>query len=251
VSQVKERARALRCRCLALSIIQPGVRYGWVVVDIPVPPLADFDTAQRFHRLVLLHVALLRQRGDPVGMHQFLLGQVLGLHEPVQGSPARCAECGQPCPCRTVLLAAVLTRLPVPWTPVTLAKALSAARLLPDYEPDTDVFTAGRLEWGDRTQADPWYCADLDARSGSWVVRTFERGSLWRTEQLAGDQDLCRLLIDQSMQNVFPYGWVKDIASMAVVAAGAPDALDWWQVHARLPYLDSWRADGAWTTDPR
>ena len=221
------------------------------MIDIPVPPLADFDAAQRFHRLVLLHVAVLKQRGDPVGMHQFLLVQVLGLHEPVQGSSARCAECGQPCPCRTVLLAALLARLPVAWTPVTLAQALSAARLLPDGGPDTDLITARRLEWGDRSQADPWYCADLDARSGSWVVRTYERGGLQRTARLAGDQDLCLFLIDQSMRHVFPYGWVKDIATMALVAAGAPDALEWWQVHARLPYLDSWRADGAWTTDPR
>src|SRR5215469_8483958 len=124
----------------------------------------------------LLHVAVLKQRADPGGMHQFLLGQVLGLHRPIQGAAPQCAECGQPSPCRTVLLAALLTRLPVAWTPVTLALAMSAARLLPDGGPDTDVITARRLEWGDRSQADPWYCADFAARSGSWVVRTYERG---------------------------------------------------------------------------
>ena len=84
---------------------------------VPVPPFGDFATAKRFHHLLLLHIARLKQRGDPVGLHQFLLGQAIGLHGPGSGGQGECAECRQPGPCRTALLIALLTRLPVPWTP--------------------------------------------------------------------------------------------------------------------------------------
>jgi hypothetical protein len=86
------------------------------VTEIPVTPLADAESAQRFHRMLMLHVARLKYRGDPVGLHQFLLGQALRLHLPERSGAAQCADCGQHFPCRTMLLTALLTRLPVEWT---------------------------------------------------------------------------------------------------------------------------------------
>jgi hypothetical protein len=63
-----------------------------------VPPLADVESAQRFHRMLMLHVARLKHRGDPVGLHQFLLGQALSLHLPEREGTAQCSECGQRSP---------------------------------------------------------------------------------------------------------------------------------------------------------
>jgi hypothetical protein len=77
-------------------------------------------------------------------------GQALGLHEPSQRGDGACAECGQPSPHHTVLHVAILARFPVPWTPLTLAGALSTARLWPSIGPEHDLITAGRMEWETR-----------------------------------------------------------------------------------------------------
>ncbi len=106
---------------------------------IPVPPLADLESARLFHRVLLLHVARLKCRGDPVGFDQFLLGQALGLHIPAKERELGCAECGRPYPCRMILLIALLTRLPVSWAPMSLARALSATALWPSGETDRDI----------------------------------------------------------------------------------------------------------------
>jgi hypothetical protein len=116
-----------------------------------VAPLKDAESAHRFHRMLMLHVAMLKHRGNPVGLHQFLLGQALGLHMPERSGAAQCADCGQRFPCRTILLTALLARLPVRWTPVSLGRALSTAKLWPSQNPDHDVIDEGRLEYGDRT----------------------------------------------------------------------------------------------------
>jgi len=86
------------------------------VTQVPVLPLADAESAMRFHRMLTLHVARLKHRAEPVGLHQFLLGQVLGLHHPEREGAAQCADCGQRYPCGTTLLTALLARLPVRWT---------------------------------------------------------------------------------------------------------------------------------------
>lgn len=45
------------------------------MIEVPVPPFADFAAAQQFHRLVLLHLRELKLPGEPVGLHQFLLAE--------------------------------------------------------------------------------------------------------------------------------------------------------------------------------
>ena len=42
----------------------------------------------------MLHVARLKGRREPVGFHQFVLGQALSLHLPAGPGEPRCAECG-------------------------------------------------------------------------------------------------------------------------------------------------------------
>ena len=125
----------------------------------------------------MLHVARLKYRGDPVGLHQFLLGQALGLHMPERAGAAQCAECGQRFPCRTTLLTALLTRLPVQWTRTSLGRALSTAKLWPSQSADHDVNQDSRLEYRNRLQVDPWYREERNPRTGQWLVRNWERGS--------------------------------------------------------------------------
>ena len=217
-----------------------------VVTAIPVPPLADLELAQLFQRLLQLHVARLKHPGDPVGFEQFLLGQALCLHEPVEERELRCTECGNHYPCRTVLLIALLTRLPVPWTPTSLARALSVSALWPSRERDRDVVEDGRLEYGDRLQVDPWYRAERNSQTGRWLVRTYERGSVQASQHIDNDQDLCDFLIDQTLRLTYPYGWQTDTTWNAELDIAAARALRWWSAHRSLPYLESHRADGAW-----
>jgi hypothetical protein len=104
--------------------------------------LADAESALHFHGMLMLHVARLKHRGDPVGLHQFLLGQTLALHRPEREGSAQCADCGQSFPCRTTLLTALLTRLPVQWTPASLGRALSTGKLWPSRGTDHEVIGA-------------------------------------------------------------------------------------------------------------
>jgi hypothetical protein len=216
-----------------------------------VPPLADVESAQRFHRMLMLHVARLKYRGDPVGLHQFLLGQALGLHMPEREGAAQCADCRQRFPCRTTLLTALLTRLPVQWTPASLGRALSTAKLWPSQSPDHDVIQDNRLEYGDRLQVDPWYRAERNPRTGRWLVRNYERGSLQRSQHFDDDQQLCEFLVTQVVLLAFPYSWTTDQSWGELLDAGAVSAQEWWSSYGNLPYLKSYRPEGAWESDPR
>jgi hypothetical protein len=215
-----------------------------------VPPLADVESAQRFHQMLMLHVARLKHRGDPVGLHQFLLGQALGLHLPERGA-AQCSDCGQRFPCRTILLTALLTRLPVQWTPASLGRALSTAKLWPSQSADHEIIQDSRLEYGDRLQVDPGYRAERNPRTGRWLVRTYERGSLQRSQHFDDDQQLCDFLVTQVVLLAFPYGWKTDETWTDLLDTGAASALQWWSGYGALPYLESFRPEGVWEPGPR
>lgn len=204
--------------------------------------------ARLFHRVLMLHVARLKRPGDAVGLHQFLLGQALTLHAPKGPHDLLCEECGRHYPCRTILLLALLTRLPVPWTPASLGRALSAANLSPSRGTDDDLVEDGRLEYGDRTQVDPWYRAERNPRTGRWLVRTYDRGGLRATQHMDDDQQLCEFLIEQTLRLAYPYGWKTDKTWNAQLDAGAARALRWWSVRCTLPYLESHRSDGVGTS---
>lgn len=222
------------------------------MTQIPVPPLVDAESAQRFHRILMLHVARLKSRGDPVGLHQFLLGQALGPHLPErEGGGLGCAECEQHFPCRTTLLTALLTRLPVPWAPASLGRALSTTKLWPSQSADHEVVEDGRLEYGDRTQVDPWFSAERNPRTGRWLVRTYERGSLQRSQHFDDDQQLCDFLVTQVVLLAFPYGWKTDETWNQLLDTGAISTRQWWWAHGNLPCLESYRPEGAWEPDPQ
>lgn len=199
----------------------------------------------------MLHVARLKYRGDPVGLHQFLLGQALGLHMPEREGAAKCADCRQSFPCRTTLLTAFLTRLPVPWTPASLGRVLSTARLWPSRSADHDVIQDSRLEYGDRQQVDPWYRVERSPRTGGWLVCTYERGSLQRSQHLDDDQQLCDFLVTQVVLLAFPYGWKTDETWGQLLDLGAVSTRQWWSAYGNLPYLESYRPEGAWERDPQ
>jgi hypothetical protein len=204
------------------------------------------ELARLFNRLLMLYVAWLKRRGDPVGFHQFLLGQALSLHTPVDHGELRCAECAQPYPCRTTLLIALIARLPVPWTPTSLGHELSVTNLWPSQGPDHDLVEEGTLEYGDRAQVEPWYRAERNPRTGRWLVRTYERGSLQATRHIDEDQDLCDFLIEQALRLIYPYGCKTDSICDAELDAAATRALDWRSARRSRPYLESHRSDGAW-----
>ena len=152
------------------------------------------------------------------------------------------------CPCRTILLLALLTRLPAPWTPASLGRALSATNLWPGRGTDDDLVEDGRLEYGDRTQVDPCYRAERNPGTGRWLVRIYERGGLRATQHMDDDQQLCEFLIEQTLRLAYPYGWKTDATWSAQLDAGAARALRWWSVRCTLPYLESHRSDGVGTS---
>ena len=145
-----------------------------------------------------------------------------------------------------MLLVALLTRLPVPWTPLSLGLALSTANLWPSRGTDHDLVEDGRLEFGDRSQVDPWYRAERHPGTGRWVVRTYERGGLQATRRVGDDQDLCEFLIEQTLRLAYPYGWKTDDTWNAGLDVGAARAFRWWSARRTLPYVESHRSDGAW-----
>jgi hypothetical protein len=198
--------------------------------------------------MLLLYLSRLKDRGEPVGLHQFLLGQVLGLHEP-RGDGGTCSDCGQVSPCRSVLLVALLARFPVPWTPASLARALSSSRLWESAGSDHDIISSQALEWGDPVQVDPRFRAERSQKNGQWTIRTHERGGLQQTQHLADDAALCEYLLTHVLRHVFPYGWQVDQTWVGTGDTGALAARRWWASHRQMPYLDAHRPDGAWQPD--
>jgi hypothetical protein len=237
------------------------------VTDIPVPPFADFDAADQFHRLLLLYLRELKQPGDPVALHQFLLGQALYWHAPRGGAACAqcqppshtyacqnagnqpggggvCAQCGPPYPCRTLLTAAAVARFPVPWTPVSLARAMKSVGFLSLGDGQTDdPITPTQLRWGGDGWVDPRLTATRDQHTGSWVVRSQERSST-QTERFADDSAFCDHLLDQALAMAFPYAWKVEPSWVLAVQPGVARARSWWSYQVQLPYLENERPSG-------
>lgn len=251
----------MRCDSMADGSIA-GRSYSRRVIDIPVPPFADFDTAHLFHRLLLLFLREVKQPGEPAGMDAFLLNQVLGWHSPRHADlcadcrpehgrtwcnhdgprvapGSACTECGAPYPCRTVLVVAALSRFPAPWTPVSLVRAMKAVSLLsPDRRPDPSTTSFLLLD------SDPQISAEQDPATGSWVIHVVERGQD-RPKHLKDDAAFIDHLMDMTRHFTFPYPWVIPDGWQEVVRPGVPAARAWWERHAALPYWQNQQAEGA------
>ncbi|HEY1180473.1 MAG TPA: hypothetical protein VGF17_30320 [Phytomonospora sp.] len=235
------------------------------MTDVPVPPFADFAAAQLFHRLLLLHVREIKRPGEPVGLHQFLLGQALSWHAPrggdacadcdppghtyacqhagpQPGGGAACAQCGPPYPCRTLVSVAAVSRFGVPWTPLALTAVLRTAGLLPPFRlENTDE--PGRLEIGGDGWADPIETAVRDD-TGHWTLTRSERGSS-RTVDVGDDAAIVAALLDRARTHAFPYGWRVEPDWAGSIGPGAAAAGEWWEEHAGLRYLENERGSGA------
>lgn len=215
-----------------------------------MPPFADFAAAQRFHRMLLLFMSELSDEGQPVGLHQYLLGQALHWHAPRGGFACRhcvppghtygcqtageqpdggreCAQCGPPYPCRTVLAVATISRFPAPWTPAGLGRILG---MLPDDTEDPV------LRWGGDGWIDPRVTAERDPRTGKWVVTSMERSQA-TVRRFADDAAFCDYLLDHLQAFAFPYAHQVDPEWRDAVRAGNVRAHTWWRRESTMPYL--------------
>ncbi|MFF9645581.1 hypothetical protein [Kitasatospora aureofaciens] len=215
------------------------------MVQVPVPPLGSYESGRLFHRLLQLFLRELKEAGQPVGRHQYLLGAVVQLHEPARAEEGdagpqqpRCACCRTPYPCRTVLGVAVSARLPVPWaSPAAVAPALLDVGL--DPRPGGEV-TADHVRW----------VRGWDARrvaQGSWEIGiVVDRGEV-ETLSVPDDAAMARYLAAAAVAlgSPYPYGWAEDAAEAAAVRTAAHEQVDDWREQVRLPYLDVHREYGA------
>lgn len=184
--------------------------------EVPLPPFTGLWAAQQFHRLVLVYVVELKQPDEPIGLHQFLLGQALHWHAP--RDEAACAQCGPPYPCRTVLSVAAVARVPAPWTPIRLVRAMKAAGLLSDDARHVDSRTD--LHLGGDGWFEPRVTATRDERTGGWELRSVER-STETTVRLIGDGAVCDYLFERARSHAYPYGCAVDPAASAALAPGS------------------------------
>ncbi|MGF1425828.1 hypothetical protein [Kitasatospora sp. LaBMicrA B282] len=215
------------------------------VVQVPVPPLDSYESGRLFHRLLQLFLRDLKEAGQPVASHQYLLGAVVQLHEPARaegggaeaGQPL-CACCRTPYPCRTVLGVAVSAELPIPWgTPAAVVPALRDVGLEP--RPGGAV-TAEQVHWVRGWNAQR-------AARGSWeIVIPVDRGEV-ETVAVPDDAAMARYLATAALAlgSPFPYGWVEDEAEAAAVRPAAHEQVAQWRVRVRVPYLDAHREFGA------
>ncbi|MFD5463849.1 hypothetical protein ACFWIQ_13660 [Kitasatospora sp. NPDC127059] len=215
------------------------------MIQVPVPPLGDYESGRLFHRLLQLFLRDLKEAGQPVGRHQYLLGAVVQLHEPApaEGRDAgprqpRCACCRTPYPCRTVLGVAVSAGLPIPWgSPAAVVPALRDAGL--DPRPGGEV-TAEQVQW-----ARGW--SARRTTHGSWEIGVpVDRGEV-ETLSVPDDAAMAHYLAAAALAlgSPFPYGWAEDAAEAAAVRPAAHQQVTDWRERVRLPYLDVHREYGA------
>ncbi|MFJ8477708.1 hypothetical protein [Kitasatospora sp. NPDC094011] len=214
-------------------------------VRVPVPPLDDHESGRLFHRLLQLFLRDLKEAGQPIGRHQFLLGAVMELHGPARAEgrnadrrQPRCACCRTPYPCRTVLGVAVGAGLPIPWgSPAAVVPALRDAGL--DTRPGGEV-TAQHVYW-----APGW--GARRAADGSWEIGIMvDRGGV-ETLSVPDGGAMAHYLASAALAlgSPYPYGWAEDPAEAAAVRPAAHQQMTEWRERARLPYLERHRPYGA------
>lgn len=197
------------------------------VPEIPVPPFASVDEHVRFLRCLAVHVAA--SGSVPVQRTDVILLTLL--QDEVDALRWR-REDAPPYPSALALRIALGTYLPAPWTPRTLVDALRAAGL--DTWGRTEVDDR-RVTWG----SDPDFTAERQP-DGSWQVIRHERSDRTRYADLADDDALVLLLIEQHHTFGYPLGHRTDDVPVARLVAAATPGVERWEQHVRLPYVVSW-----------
>jgi hypothetical protein len=196
--------------------------------EIPLPPFAS--AAEHVHFLRCLGTHLAASGGVPVQRNDMVL---LTLVEDEAARVRRAGDAGPRALSALALRVALRSYLPAPWTPRTLADALTATGLLLGGEwIEAD---AGRVRWG----SDPDFTAER-AADGSWHVTRHERGSRTAYAHVTGDDDLVLLLIEHHRAFPFPLAHRTDGVPVERLVAAATRTSASWARHARLPYLTAW-----------
>ena len=196
-------------------MIRPGTVCLVLTSDIPVPPFADPVTAAQFHELLAHHARHL-EGARTVEVTTTTLYAAIARHVPTL--ELQCAACLTDYPCAVTLSAVATCRMPVPWTPLTLAAVLLAAGVWP-----AGLAQPGRLVWGSppsKAVRDP---------DGSWTVRN---GTAHALADGFDDGELCTWLLADVRRFSLPDGltvpdhWPAEIEPDEVAPAPVPPERD-------------------------
>lgn len=123
-------------------------------VRIPVPPFRDLDESKTFHRALAVHVAEIgRASGGPFAETLALCSVIASAGALQRSASSGDGATGAPDhPSAVVLGVALLTRLPVAWTPVSLVEAVRAWS------------SGGGMLWGSRPRRRSVTSATLSSR---------------------------------------------------------------------------------------
>lgn len=231
-----------------------------------MPPFADFNTAQQFHRLLVLFLRELTPPGEPGGLPAYLLQQAVALHAP-RGTHL-CATCRPEHHREWPSHVHNATNKAQTYVPQELAVAPAVApegnscrECGPPYPCRTvlEVATASRfpVPWtpAELIQAmkavslltpdfrpnpsttsfmlldgDPIVAAEFEASSGNWIIHVVEHGQD-RPERLADDDAFFDLLRDLVRVRAFSY---PDDWRAAVGPGAAAAAREWWDQQEAL-----------------
>ncbi|MFB8003552.1 hypothetical protein [Nocardia sp. NPDC056000] len=175
------------------------------VATIPIPPFATWDEHHGFLRMLQLYVALIDN--DAPSFSTQVLNDVLTRSLPMHTEPRPLDP--------LVLQICMATYFPAPWTPATLADALTTAqpRLAPPQLSAPEMYASGAWRWG----GDPVFSAEPRS-AGGWEVERFERGNI-ETQVLTGYDNLVLWWMrDYSNRYPYPIGWGVDDHDARILA---------------------------------
>ena len=195
---------------------------------IPVPPFENRDAARAFVAHLSAYVALLGGDG-PVGPTTFALLTMVQQ----ESDRDRWTTSFDPLPSRQVLILAMVTYFPAPWTPHGLNDVI--ADVLGRF-PRRGNSLPGRLGW----ESDPSFSATRNG-AGHWQVTASERGTDDVVGRFATDDDMVLYRMSFARSHPMPFGWSWDDSAMGALGLAAEAARTAWTAHARLPYLTNWR----------
>ena len=208
-------------------------------VRIPVPPFRDLDESKTFHRALAVHVAEIgRASGGPFAETLALCSVIASAGALQRSASSGDGATGAPDhPSAVVLGVALLTRLPVAWTPVSLVEAVRASS------------SGEGMLWAEPTAtqvgyfSDPEFSASRDA-AGRWTAGFRERGVSRVDAVLDDDWTFVRYLMDHVADRFpFPFGWsTGGVEQDPLVRRNAAAVSDFFAAQRETPYLRRWSA---------